>query len=129
MIHETANIYGGAVIPLSTRVGAFCDIASSLGEGCKVQAHVSIPKGWTIGNNVFVGPGARLANDKLPSTNDEWDMLEGVIEDDVVIGMGALIGPGITLGKGCIIGMGAVVLKDVSPGVTVVGNPAHAINS
>lgn len=98
-----------------------------IGNDCKIQTGVSIPPGWKIGNRVFVGPGARFANDKKPSLGASFEPLEGVVEDDVVIGMGALIGPGITLGKGCVVGMGAVVIKDVLPGQTVVGNPAKPL--
>jgi sugar O-acyltransferase (sialic acid O-acetyltransferase NeuD family) len=49
------------------------------------------------------------------------------VEDDVYVGTGALIRPGIRIGRGATIGMGAVVIKDVSPGDTVVGNPARAM--
>lgn len=54
------------------------------------------------------------------------------IEDDVYIGTGAIIRPGLpgkplVIGRGAIIGMGAVVTKSVPPGVTVVGNPARAL--
>ena len=52
-----------------------------------------------------------------------------VIEDDAYIGTGAVLKQGtsdnpLTIGKGAVIGMGAIVIKDVPPGVTVVGNPA-----
>lgn len=55
-----------------------------------------------------------------------------VVEDDVYIGGGALIRQGrpgrpVVIGKGATIGMGAVVLGDVPPGATVVGNPARVI--
>ena len=127
MIHETTNLYGdGKVVPHTTTVGAYCDIGSQLGPLSKVQTGVSIPPGWTLGKEVFYGPGCRFANDKYPM-RDNFVPQGGVVEDDVVIGMGALIGPEVRLGKGCIIGMGAVVLKDVPRGATVVGNPAHEI--
>lgn len=49
--------------------------------------------------------------------------------DDVVIGAYAQILGAISVGDGAKIGAMAVVLKDVPAGVTVVGNPARAINS
>ena len=57
-----------------------------------------------------------------------------VVEDHVYVGTGAVIRQGtsdkpLVLGRGCIIGMGAVVTKDVAPGVTVVGNPARALEA
>lgn len=128
MKSSLANFWGDNRIGEGTSIGAFCDIGGVvIGENCKIQTGVSIPPGWKLGNRVFVGPGARFANDKKPSLGANFEPLEGVVEDDVVIGMGALIGPGITLGKGCVVGMGAVVIKDVLPGQTVVGNPAKPL--
>lgn len=123
-----SNIYGDIVsLPLSTRIGAFCDIGgANFGENCKIETMVSIPPGWKIGNNVFIGPGARFANDRHPNLKEEFNPEEGIIEDDVVIGMGALILP-CKIGKGAIIGAGSVVLHDVLEGATVVGNPARQI--
>lgn len=128
MIHQPTNIYNDVTVPHTTSVGAFCDIGSQLGGNSKVQSHVSIPPGWTLGNNVFYGPGCRFANDKHPMRGD-FKVQGGVVEDDVVIGMGALIGPNVTLGKGCVIGMGAVVIHNVAPYTTVVGNPAYEIGN
>lgn len=133
MIHGLSNFYKDGKDWLeiqngTTSIGAFCDIGSFLGNYCKIQTGVSIPPGWTIGNHVFIGPGARFANDKHPM-RDNFVPQGGIVEDDVVIGMGALIGPGVKLGKGCVVGMGAVVLKDVPKGETVVGNPAHEIDT
>lgn len=49
------------------------------------------------------------------------------IGNHAYVGSGAIIRQGIHIGAGAIIGMGAVVISDVPPGVTVVGNPARAI--
>lgn len=54
------------------------------------------------------------------------------IEDDAYIGTGAILRQGspdkpLRIGKGAVIGMGAVVTKDVPAGVTVIGNPARAL--
>lgn len=50
-----------------------------------------------------------------------------VIEDDVWIGIGAIILKGVRIGRGARIGAGAVVAKDVPAGATVVGNPARLV--
>lgn len=129
-IHPSVNLFGRVVIGRGTKIGAFCDIGNvEIGSGCKIQAHVSISAGWKIGNNVFIGPGARMANDWHPSaSNAHFKPLGGIVQDDVSIGMGALIGPGVRVGKGVMIGMGSIVLKDVDAGTTVVGNPARPIS-
>lgn len=134
MIHKTANIWGQVMMGSGVKVGAFCDIGGSIdhptfiGDDCKIQAFVSIPPDTSIGNRVFVGPGARFANDKHPDlSKKDWEPEGAHVEDDVVIGMGALIGPGVKIGKGAIIGMGAVVIHDVPAGETWVGNPAKKL--
>jgi acetyltransferase-like isoleucine patch superfamily enzyme len=48
-----------------------------------------------------------------------------VIEDDVWIGIGAIILKGVTIGLGARVGAGAVVTADVPPGARVEGNPAR----
>ncbi len=49
------------------------------------------------------------------------------IEDDVLIGCGAIILRGVTIGCGAIVGAGSVVTKDVPPYVIAAGNPARII--
>ena len=124
------NIWGKIIsLPRSTKIGAYCDIGDpDIGEKCNIQCHVSIPPGWKIGDRVFIGPGARFANDKNPTAFlVPWEKQKGVVGDTAVIGMGALILPGVTIGRSAVVGAGAVVTKDVTPGVTVVGNPAKEI--
>lgn len=120
-----SNIWGEIIsLPLSTRIGAFCDIGNpDFGENCKIQCHVSIPPGWKIGNNVFIGPGARFANDRMPDINKQFIAEVGEVKDNAVIGMGALILPA-SIGEGAIIGAGSVLTKDVGAGETWYGNPA-----
>ncbi len=50
-----------------------------------------------------------------------------VIEDDVVIGIGAIVLKGVVLGAGCRIGAGAVVTSDVPPGALCEGNPGRVV--
>jgi len=50
-----------------------------------------------------------------------------VVEDDVWIGMNALICSGVRIGQGAVIAAGSVVTHDVEPYAIVGGNPAHLI--
>ena len=121
MIHQPTNLYGDYHIGEGTTVGAFCDIGGKLGSSCKIQCHVSIPPLTVIEDNVFIGPGVRIANDKHMDGN-----LKGtLVRSGAKIGAGAVIGAGLVIGKHSIVGAGAVVLDDVIDGTTVVGNPAR----
>lgn len=51
-----------------------------------------------------------------------------VIEDDVQVGIGALILKGVHIGAGAKVCAGAVVTADVPAGGTVAGNPARVVN-
>ena len=51
-----------------------------------------------------------------------------VIEDDVWVGIGALILKGVRVGRRARIAAGAVVTRDVPEGATVAGNPARAVD-
>lgn len=78
--------------------------------GTIIGKNVSLRQNTTIGAKGFNGA------EKSP-----------VIEDDVTIGPNVCIIGDITIGKGAVIGSGAVVVKDVEPFTTVVGNPARPI--
>lgn len=47
-----------------------------------------------------------------------------VIEDDVHLGIGAIVLKGVRIGAGARVGAGAIVTRDVPSGATVEGNPA-----
>lgn len=87
------------------QVGSFVTILSTTIVGYDV----TIGDYCQIGSFVFVGGGARIGN-------------------DVVIHPHATILPGITVGDGVVVGAGAVVIRDVAPGTTVIGNPAKPFN-
>ena len=114
-IHENVNIGQGCYIDHDVVVPA----------GCKIQNGVSIYAGVHLGENVFVGPHVAFTNDRDPRAQGEWEIVETWIEEGVSIGAGAVILCGIRIGQGARVGCGAVVVNDVPPGATVVGNPAR----
>ena len=122
-IHLPAKLYGDYKIGDGTTIGSFCDIGGKIGKNCKIQCHVSIPPLTVIEDDVFLGPGVKIANDRQMDSN-----LKGtIIKKGAKIGMGALIGAGLTIGEKSIIGMGAVVLHDTFEGEVWAGNPAKLI--
>lgn len=46
-----------------------------------------------------------------------------VIEDDVWIGLNAIILKGVKIGRGAVVGAGSVITRDVEPYTIVVGSP------
>lgn len=52
-----------------------------------------------------------------------------VIEDDVWIGIGAIVLKGVRIGRGARVGPGAVVTSHVAPGACVAGNPARIVDA
>ena len=82
-----------------------------------VCIHVSTGVGVNIGDEVTVGHGA---------------VLHGcTIEDNVLIGMGAILMDGSPIKKNCIIGAGALVThgKEFPEGSLVMGAPAHVVRT
>jgi sugar O-acyltransferase (sialic acid O-acetyltransferase NeuD family) len=86
---------------VDTHLGDFVIVQSTTVIGYEVQIGSYV----TINPFVFIGGGARIGN-------------------DVVINPHATILPGVKIGDGAVIGAGSVVMKDVPPGVTMIGNPA-----
>ena len=100
---------------------AHVDYDVKIGENTMIEGLVYIPPMSRIGKNVFIGPSAVLTNDPFPPS----EKLIGVtIEDNVIIGSGAVIKAGVTIGKNSVVAMGAVVTKDVPPDTVVKGVPA-----
>ncbi len=84
-----------------------------IGETAIIGNDVTLYHGVTLGG---IAPGSMPQGRRHP-----------VVEDNVIIGAGAQVLGGITVGNGARVGANAVVVKDVPPGVTVVGIPAQVV--
>ena len=94
----------GIELPPSTRVGAGLRLRHGIG--------IVVNPATVIGRGVMLRHGVTLGNRR---TADDCP----VIEDDVEIGVGAVIIGAITIGRGARIGPHAVVTRDVAPGSIV----------
>jgi serine O-acetyltransferase len=98
--------------------------AADVGDGLFIDHGVGVVVGETaeIGENVTLYQGVTLGG-----TGFATGKRHPTVEDNVTIGSGAkLLGP-IRIGHGAKIGANAVVVHDVPPNSTVVGNPGHTV--
>ena len=136
-IFNFVNLYGCSIDD-GTKLGTFVEVqkGATVGKNCKISSHTFICEGVHIGDGCFIGHGVLFINDKYPKsvntdgsmqTEQDWKLLETIIEPNVSIGSGSIIMGGIRIGKGAMIGAGAVVTKDVSENTVVAGVPARVM--
>lgn len=90
--------------------------------------------GITVGARVGIGPGVKVltsvhaeAGRDVPILFSPIEFSPVFIEDDVDIGVNAVILPGVRVGRGAQVGAGAVVTEDVPPYAVVAGVPARVL--
>jgi serine O-acetyltransferase len=104
---------------------------------------IEIHPGASIGRRFFIDHGMGVVIGETAAIGDDVTLYHGVtlggtswnkgkrhptLEDGVVVGAGAkVLGP-ITVGANAKVGSNAVVVKNVPPGMTAVGNPARIID-
>jgi serine O-acetyltransferase len=133
LAHRISHALYEAGVPLVPR---------ALANTTKVVTGVEIHPAAKIGRSLFIDHGAGVVIGETAELGDEVTLYQGVtlggtgfrrgkrhpsVGTDVVIGSGAkLLGP-IEVGDRVKIGANSVVIHDVPPGSTVVGNPGHPV--
>jgi acetyltransferase-like isoleucine patch superfamily enzyme len=114
------------------------DAVIRLGTDCKLTGATLVAASRIeLGNRVLVGANAVIMDTDfhpLDLAGRRANLAAGAtapihIEDDVFIGMNAIILKGVRLGTGCTVGAGSVVTGEVAPHTVVAGNPARTIRS
>lgn len=135
LLHRVAHALWNAELKLLARWLSSC---SRFLTGIEIHPGAVIGQRFFIdhGMGVVIGETASIGNDvtiyhgvTLGGTSFEKGVRHPQIGDDVIVGAGAqLLGP-IHVGHGARIGSNAVVVRDVAPGATMVGVPAHSAES
>jgi serine O-acetyltransferase len=133
LAHRLAHALYGASVPLVPRVIA---TASRSATGIEIHPAATIGHGFFIdhGMGVVIGETAEIGHNvtlyqgvTLGGTGFRTGKRHPTVQDNVTIGSGAkLLGP-IVVGHGSKIGANTVVIHDVPPNSTVVGNPGHPV--
>jgi serine O-acetyltransferase len=133
LAHRLAHALLRARVPLLPRIIAYV---------ARTVTGVEIHPSARIGAGLFIDHGMGVVIGETAEIGDDVTMYQGVtlggtgfargkrhptVQDNVTIGSGAkLLGP-ITIGHGSKVGANAVVIHDVPPHATVVGNPGHVV--
>lgn len=104
---------------------------------------IEIHPGAVVGRRVFIDHGFGVVIGETAEVGDDCTIYQGVtlggtslhkgakrhptLARGVIIGAGAKVLGGFIVGEGAKVGSNAVVVKEVPPGATAVGNPAHIV--
>jgi serine O-acetyltransferase len=133
LAHRVSHAMYEAGVPLAPRALAFTS---------RTVTGVEIHPAARIGNDFFIDHGSGVVIGETAEIGDRVTLYQGVtlggtgfargkrhptLEDDVTVGSGAkLLGP-VTVGHGAKVGANTVVIENVPPNSTVVGNPGHPV--
>ena len=133
LAHRVSHALHAAGVPLLPRLLAY--MTTSL-TGVEIHPAARIGRGLFIdhGSGVVIGETAEVGDDvtiyqgvTLGGTGFARGKRHPTVGDEVMIGAGsALLGP-IEIGERSKIGANSVVIHDVPPNSTVVGNPGHPV--
>jgi serine O-acetyltransferase len=133
LAHRVSHALYEAKVPLAPRTISYTTRAIT-----GIEIHPAV----RIGADFFIDHGAGVVIGETAEIGDSVTLYQGVtlggtgfqrgkrhptVEDNVTVGSGAkLLGP-VVVGRGAKIGANTVVIEDVPPGTTVVGNPGHPV--
>jgi serine O-acetyltransferase len=133
LAHRVTHALWESQIPVAPRVIAYAS---------RAVTGVEIHPAAKIGSDFFIDHGSGVVIGETTEIGDRVTLYQGVtlggtgfargkrhptLRDDVTVGSGAkLLGP-VTVGRNAKVGANTVVIEDVPPHTTVVGNPGHPV--
>lgn len=133
LTHRVAHALWDSGVPFFPRVLAYTS---------RSITGIEIHPAASIGSDFFIDHGSGVVIGETSEIGDRVTLFQGVtlggtgfargkrhptLEDNVTVGSGAkLLGP-VTVGQNSKVGANTVVIEDVPPQTTVVGNPGHPV--
>ena len=133
LAHRVAHALWESDVPFAPRVIAYTS---------RAVTGIEIHPAARIGSDFFIDHGSGVVIGETTEIGDRVTLYQGVtlggtgfargkrhptLEDNVTVGSGAkLLGP-VTVGRNAKVGANTVVIEDVPPETTVVGNPGHPV--
>lgn len=117
-------------------------VARWISQAARFVTGIEIHPGATIGPGLFIDHGMGVVIGETTEIGEDVTIFQGVtlggtgketgkrhptLHDGVIIGTGAQVLGSIEIGEGAKVGAGSIVVKDVPPNSTVVGNPGRAV--
>ncbi len=133
LVHRLAHELHELGVPIVPRS---LSLASRTLTGIEIHPAARIGQGFFIdhGAGVVIGETAEIGDDvtlyqgvTLGGTGFATGKRHPTLEDNVTVGAGAKLLGAITVGHGAKVGANTVVIQDVPPNTTVVGNPGHPV--
>jgi serine O-acetyltransferase len=133
LAHRVAHGLHGIGVPVAPRT---LSILSRAWTGVEIHPAARIGHGFFIDHaaGVVIGETTQIGNDvtlyqgvTLGGTGFQTGKRHPTLQDNVTVGAGAKLLGAITVGHGAKIGANTVVIHDVPPNTTVVGNPGHPV--
>ncbi len=133
LAHRVAHALWETGVPVAPRLIAYSS---------RAVTGVEIHPAAQIGSDFFIDHGAGVVIGETAEIGDRVTLFQGVtlggtgfargkrhptLEDNVTVGSGAkLLGP-VRVGRNAKVGANTVVIEDIPPETTVVGNPGHPV--
>jgi serine O-acetyltransferase len=133
LTHRVAHGLHEMGVPVAPRT---LSILSRAWTGVEIHPAARIGQGFFIDHaaGVVIGETAEIGDDvtlyqgvTLGGTGFQTGKRHPTLQDNVTVGAGAKLLGAITVGHGAKIGANTVVIHDVPPNTTVVGNPGHPV--
>jgi len=134
-IAPSASIWNNSVIRSNVEIGPGTVIGhlvvverdTIIGKNTTVQSQCHITAKAIIGDNVFLGPGVVMTNERNIANQGRTEpKIEiTVIENGARIGAACVILPGVHIGANAFVGAGSLITKSIPAGELWVGSPAR----